>query len=78
MCVGVPEKVIEIKEKKAQIEQGGHFHWVDISPLDQDVKVGDYLITYQDVAVNRISAKEAEEVIALMDSAGDAGVKSSD
>lgn len=77
MCVGLPGKVVEIKGKTAKIKQGGHFHWVDVSGIDE-VKIGDYLLTYQEAAINKVSAKEAEEVLKLMDSACDTGVKGAD
>jgi hydrogenase assembly chaperone HypC/HupF len=78
MCISVPGKVVLIKEKSAKVEQAGHFHWVDISSLEQPIKKGDYLITYQDTAINKILPKEAEEILKLMDSAGNAGVKGTD
>ncbi|MGB9706786.1 MAG: HypC/HybG/HupF family hydrogenase formation chaperone [Microgenomates group bacterium] len=77
MCIGIPGKVILIKGGKAKIKQGGHLHWVDISSLEDEIKKGDYLITYQGAAINKISPKEAEEILRLMDSASDARVKSS-
>jgi len=77
MCVSIPGKVILIKGENAKIKQGGHFHWVDISSLEDEIKKGDYLITYQEVAINKISPKDAKEVLRLMDSASDARVKSS-
>ncbi len=76
MCISIPGKVITIKGKIAKIKQGDHSHWVDISPLGSKVKEGDYLITYQQAAINKISAKEAEEVLKLMDGTSNAGVKS--
>lgn len=78
MCISVPGKVTLIKGRKAKIKQGGHFHWVDITSLKDQVKRGDYLISYQEVAINKILPKEAEEILKLMDSASDAGVKGSD
>ena len=78
MCIGIPGKIILIKGKKAKIKQGSHFHWVDISSLENKVKKGDYLITYQQVAINKILPKDAKEILKLMDSAGDARIKSSD
>jgi hydrogenase assembly chaperone HypC/HupF len=78
MCIGIPGKIIEIKGSRAKIEQGEHFHWVDISSLEERVKKGDYLLTYQKAAVNKISAKEAKEVLELMDGAGNTGVKGAD
>ncbi len=47
MCVGLPGKVIVIKGKKAKIKQNDHFHWVDVSCISEEIKIGDYLITYQ-------------------------------
>jgi len=78
MCVGIPGKVIEIKGSKAKIKQGRHFHWVNISSLEEKVKRGDYLITYQNTAVNKILPEEAEEILKLMDGAGNTRIKSTD
>lgn len=78
MCVGIPGKVINLEGKKAKIKQGDHFHWVDISPLADKVKKGDYLLTYLGAAINKISQEDAREVFKLMDGAGDTGVESSD
>ncbi|MFH1840727.1 MAG: HypC/HybG/HupF family hydrogenase formation chaperone [Candidatus Shapirobacteria bacterium] len=77
MCISIPGKVILIKGGNAKIKQGGHFHWVNISSFEDEVKKGDYLITYQEVAINKISPKDAKEILRLMDSASDARVKSS-
>lgn len=77
MCVGLPGKVISIKGKRAKIEQGDHCHWVDISSLPEKVKRGDYLLTYQEAAINKISAKEAKEILKLMNCAGYTGIKGS-
>jgi len=75
MCVGIPGKVVLVKGKKAKIKQGDHFHWVDISSIGEEVKKGDYLLTYLDAAINKISLQDAEEVLKLMDSTGDTGIK---
>lgn len=77
MCIGIPGKVILIKGKRAKIKQGDHSHWVDISTLKDGAKKGDYLLTYQEAAVNKILPNEAKEILKLMNSTGDAGVKSS-
>lgn len=67
MCVGIPGKVILIKGKRAKIKMGDHSHWVDISALSEKVKKGDYLISYQDTAINKLSKEEAEESLRLLD-----------
>lgn len=78
MCIGLPGKVVLIKGGNAKIKQRGHFHWVEISPLKGKIKKGDFVITYQNVAINKISKKEARKILKLMDSAGDTGIKSPD
>jgi len=75
MCVNIPAKVVLIKGKKAKIKQHNHFHWIDISPLKDKIKKGDYLITYQNTAINKISEKDAKEILELMNSASNTGVK---
>lgn len=72
MCLGIPGKVIAVKNKKAKIEQGGHSHWVDISLIEEGVKVGDYLLAYQEAAINKVSHKEAKEILSLIEEGTDA------
>lgn len=78
MCIGIPGKVILIRGENAKIKQGGHFHWVDISLLEDEVKKGDYLLTYQEAAINKISPKDGKEILKLMDGASNTGIISSD
>ena len=78
MCISVPGKVILIKGRNAKIKQKGHFHWIDISSLRDEVKKGDYLITYQKAAINKISQKDAKEILRLMDGTGDTRIEGSD
>jgi hydrogenase assembly chaperone HypC/HupF len=78
MCISIPGKVILIKGGNAKIKQGGHLHWVNISSLEDEIKKGDYLITYQKAAINKIPQKDAEEILRLMDGTGDTGIKGSD
>jgi len=66
MCVGIPGKVTSIKGKKVKVDQGDHSHWVGIDLIEEKIKLGDYLLTYQDTAINKISTKEAEEVLSLI------------
>ncbi len=66
MCVGIPQKVIEVNGRTAKVENDGHFHQLDTAALDEDVKVGDYLIAYQDAAINKISPEQAKEITELL------------
>ena len=65
MCIGIPAQVVEVKDQKAKVKQGDHSHWVDTCLLEE-IKVGDYLLTYQQAAINKISSGEAEEILSLM------------
>lgn len=66
MCLGIPGKIISLKGKKARVLQNGHYHWLDITLIDKKLKKGDYLIAYQNVAINKISAQNAREMMALI------------
>ena len=61
MCVGIPGQVVAIKGKKAKVKQEDHFHWLDTSLIKGGVKKGDWLLNYQDAAINKVSAKAAKE-----------------
>ena len=70
MCIGAPGKIILIKNKKAKVRQKNHCHWLDISFLEKKskkIKKGDYLISYQGIAVNKVPKKEAKEIYKLLD-----------
>lgn len=68
MCVGIPGKVVEVKGNQAKIKQQDHSHWVSIETLQDktEVKVGDYLLTYLDTAINRVTKEQAQQVFDLM------------
>ena len=66
MCLGIPGKVIKIKDKKVKVSQDGHYHWLDISLIEDEVKIGDYLLSYQEAAINKVPNKEAEEILSLI------------
>jgi len=65
MCVGIPAKVIKINGKKATVRQGGHLHCIDLSFVSESVVIGDYLLVHQNVAINKISKKEAQQILKL-------------
>jgi hydrogenase assembly chaperone HypC/HupF len=66
MCLGIPVKVIEVKDQQAKIKLPDHEHWIDIAMIDDGVKVGDYLLTYQNAAINKVKPKEAQEILTLL------------
>ena len=66
MCLGIPGKVVEVKGPKARVKLPDHEHWIDISAIVEEVKIGDYLHSYQSVAINKVSAKQAKEALTLL------------
>lgn len=66
MCLGIPGKVVSLKDKKAKVKQNNHYHWLDISLIEDKIKIGDYLIAYQEVAINKISSLEAKKILNLI------------
>ena len=62
MCLAIPVKIRKIKGQKAEIEDGKK---VDIS-LVQDLKPDDYLLVHENLAINKISKKEATEILELV------------
>lgn len=71
MCVELPSKIIQIKGKKAKIKQGDKSCWIDISAVDQELKKGDYLISYQKVAINKIPEKEINKILEVIGDLGE-------
>jgi hydrogenase assembly chaperone HypC/HupF len=66
MCLGIPGKVIKVKGKQAKVKLPDHEHWVDITMIEDDVKIGDYLLSYQNAAINQIRPKQAKEILRLL------------
>lgn len=64
MCLGIPAKVIEVRETTAIVDYGGYLKEVDIL-LQPDVKVGDYVIVHAGAIIAKMNEKEALETIKL-------------
>lgn len=66
MCFEIPSKVILVRGKRAKIKQEDSSCWVDISSMEEKIKEGDYLITYQKVAINKIPPNEIKKILELI------------
>ncbi|MCD6457431.1 MAG: HypC/HybG/HupF family hydrogenase formation chaperone [Thermoproteales archaeon] len=62
MCLGVPAKVIEIKDngRRAVVDYGGIIREVDAF-LMPDLKVGEYVIVHAGAIIEKLDEKEALE-----------------
>lgn len=61
MCLSIPAKIIKIKNNLAAIKRNQRDLNVDIS-LIKNPKVGDWLLVHANLAIKKISKKEAYEI----------------
>ena len=66
MCVGVPMQVISIEGDQAVAEVDGVRREASLMLLDQEVKLGDFVIVHAGFAISRLDEEEARETLALM------------
>ena len=65
MCLTIPGKVIEIKDQNALLKTSSGVRRINIGLISR-VKVGDWLLASTDLAVKKIKAKDAEEILELL------------
>ena len=65
MCLAVPSRVVEIKDKTATVDVDGVRREVSLMLLD-DVDVGEYVIVHAGFAINRVDEAVAEQTLADM------------
>ncbi|MFH1129509.1 MAG: HypC/HybG/HupF family hydrogenase formation chaperone [Patescibacteria group bacterium] len=66
MCLSVPVKILEIKNKKAVVILGGEKKEFGIE-LIPEIKENDYCLVSNGFVVKKISAKEAEEIFNILE-----------
>lgn len=67
MCLGVPGKVLEVNGMNAVVDFFGVKKQLRLDIVDQEVKVGDYVLNHVGFAIHRIPEDEIEETLALFD-----------
>ncbi|WP_201353255.1 HypC/HybG/HupF family hydrogenase formation chaperone [Hydrogenimonas urashimensis] len=76
MCLSIPSKVVKIDKEKATavVDTMGVQREVGIDFIENEVKIGDYVLIHIGFAMNIISEEEAlasietyKEILALMD-----------
>jgi len=67
MCLAVPAKIVEITTagETAEVETLGVRRSTLISLVDEEVKVGDYVLIHAGFAIRKINEREAEKSIEL-------------
>jgi hydrogenase expression/formation protein HypC len=66
MCVGVPSKIVKIDDYMAIIDVEGAQREISLLLLNEDVKVGDYVIVHAGFAIQKIQEEDAKENLRLM------------
>ena len=64
MCLGVPGKIVSIKEDLAEVDFGGIRRKVSLL-LCPDVNKGDYVLVHVGFAIQRLEKEEALETLRL-------------
>ncbi len=68
MCIAFPGKIISIDENNyAIIDIGGTRREVCLDVVDEDVKLGDYVICHAGFAIHRIDEELAQEKLKLLE-----------
>jgi len=67
MCLGVPGRVIEVREFTATVDFWGVRKEVRLDIVDEPVAPGDYILNHVGFAIRRIPPESVEETLALYD-----------
>lgn len=68
MCVALPGKVVEIKEKDAVVDFSGNLVTARTGLVD--IKRGDYVLVHAGCILQKVSSQEAESLTVLMEDVG--------
>jgi hydrogenase expression/formation protein HypC len=66
MCLAIPSKVVEIRDKMATIDVSGVRRDVSLLLLPEEAAVGDYVLVHAGFAIQRIDPEAAEEAMKLI------------
>jgi hydrogenase expression/formation protein HypC len=63
MCLGIPSKIISIENLKATIDVYGAQRDISLMLLENEVKVGDYVIVHAGFAIQKLQEDVAKETL---------------
>ena len=64
MCLATPAKIISIKGRMAEVDDGHNRKKVHLA-LIKNPRIGDYLLVHTNLAISKLDKKEANEIINL-------------
>jgi len=65
MCLATPSKVIKIEKDWATVQADNHQHKASLSLL-KNVKIGDYLLIHDHLAINKVPKTEAKKILKII------------
>lgn len=65
MCLATPMKLVRIDGEYGFVEHGGKEYRVGLA-LIENPQVGDWLLAHGEVAVNKVSSKDAKDILKLI------------
>lgn len=69
MCLAIPMKVVKVNLAKnaAMVDIGGTQQWIRLDIVNEEPKIGDYVIVHAGFALYRLDEKEAQETLSLFE-----------
>jgi hydrogenase expression/formation protein HypC len=66
MCLGIPGKVVDIKDGMAKVDVGGTRKDASLMLLEE-ASLGDYVIVHAGFAIEKVDEEEAEKTLKIVD-----------
>ncbi|AAR33640.1 HypC/HybG/HupF family hydrogenase formation chaperone [Geobacter sulfurreducens] len=66
MCLGVPMQVVAVGEGEVVAEIDGVRKEASLMLLDEEVRVGDFVIVHAGFAISKLDEEDAQETLRLM------------
>ena len=66
MCLSIPAKIVSIDGTMAEVSAGGAIFKAGLHMID-NARVGDYILLHAGYAIQKISKKDAEETLRLLE-----------
>ena len=70
MCLGIPMQIQRIDGNAATAVLSGTKRLIYLDVLDEDVRIGDFVIVHAGFAIHKIDEREAKETLDLFEKAG--------
>jgi len=74
MCLSIPARIVKIEGSMADVSVGGALFKAGLQLLD-DVSEGDYILLHAGFAIQKISEKEAQATLDILNEMYNAGEK---